>query len=527
MKGLMYLYKRTIANRVKKALKRPRTYAVAVVIAFYAVLVFYGFLIMAKEANMQKPENFVTILAMLVLFVIPSNVISYARRKGLLFQPAQTHFVFPAPVNPKLVLMFAAMRNFLINLVLGIIIVIAGVWMFHISLLKMLIYFLFFVVFETILEASIVIFCYGNEKLHERFFKGLTVVMYIFMAIMVGVGAFLLLTREASFAVIQEYLAMPVIQLIPIVGWNIAVIHLIIMGADVVNIVGTILFLISTVVMFVLANRMKCTGEYYEDAAKFADMYKEIKEKQKRGEVSVGFGKKKKYKEASVEYKGNYAKAIYFRQMLEYKKSKTFIFGWNTLVCLGIGILIAAYGIVNDIDAEFGQWKVFAIPAVMAYLIFILSGYATKWSKELENPYTYLIPDSPLKKVWYSTKIEHIRAIVDGILLTVPGAVVWGINPALTILTVLLYICLKANLLYYGMLADVIIGKSLGSTGRTLVKMLLQGIAMTAGIIAAVIGYFAFGMEAAFSMMILVVGLLTFAGAVGASVSFTKMEVLD
>ena len=279
--------------------------------------------------------------------------------------------------------------------------------------------------------------------------------------------------------------------------------------------------------MFLLARKMKCTGEYFEDAAKFAEEYQIRRDKQKKGEVSLGFGKRKQYKDASVEYKGNYAKAIYFRQMLEYKKNKTFIFGWNTLLCLGLGILIAVYGYVNDIEETFGSGKVFVIPAVVAYIVFIFSGYATKWSKELENPYTYLIPDSPLKKVWYATKIEHIRAIVDGVLITLPGAVVFGIGPVLTVLTVLLYICLMANRLYYGMLADAIIGKKLGNTGRTLLKMFLQGIAISVAIVAAVVGYFIWGLEAGFFLMILVMGLLTFAGAAIASVSFVKMEVLD
>ncbi len=35
MKGLIYLYKRTIINRIRKALKRPVTYFMAVFILLY------------------------------------------------------------------------------------------------------------------------------------------------------------------------------------------------------------------------------------------------------------------------------------------------------------------------------------------------------------------------------------------------------------------------------------------------------------------------------------------------------------
>ncbi len=213
--------------------------------------------------------------------------------------------------------------------------------------------------------------------------------------------------------------------------------------------------------------------------------------------------------------------------MLEYKKNSTFIFGWNTLLCLGLGILIGVVGYFNDAVSEFGPAKIFIIPGVASYVVFIFSGYATKWSRELENPYTYLIPDAPLKKVWYATKIEHIRAVVDGILITLPGAVVFGIGPVLTVLTILLYVCLQANRLYYGMLADALIGNILGNTGRTLVKVLFQGIAIMIGISAAVVAGLVVSAEAGFLVMIVVMGLLTFAGAAVSSVSFTKMEVLD
>lgn len=527
MKGMIYLYRRTIINRIKKALKRPMTYVAVVFIIAYAAMISFSVYVSAKEADIASPENLVTLLSITILVMLPGNIISYARRKGLLFRPAETHFIFSSPVSPKMALMFTAVKSFSGNIILGIIIAVAGVFCFGAGILQMTVYFMFFVVFETILESSIIIFCYGNERLHEKFFKGLTIVMYAFMAVIVGIGVYLLLSRKPEFGVIREYLSMPVIKLIPIVGWNIAVADLIFLGADVVNVTGTVLFLVSVIGMFIVARKMKCTGEYYEDAVKFAWEYQDKRDKAKKG-VVVGFGKKK-YREATVKYKGNYAKAIYFRQLLEYKKSKTFIFGWNTFICFVVGVVLAVFGYLNRAWESDNMAKVFVIPGIIAYMVFILSGYATKWSKELENPYTYLIPDSPMKKVWYATKIEHIRAVADGILITVPGAVAFGLNPALTVLTVLLYVCLMANRLYYGMLADALIGNSLGATGRTVLKMFLQGFAIGIGIMAGVTGYFVLGgkIEIAFFIMVLITSALTFAGAVGASVSFNRMEQLS
>lgn len=528
MKGLAYLYQRTIINRIKKALKRPVTYLMAVFILLYALMICNSLNLMMEGGNFNSPENYVTVLSIFVFWLIPANLISYARRRGLLFRPSEVHFVFSSPVSPKMVLMFAGVKSFSINILIGLVVAVAGAVWVEVSALQALLYLLFFVVFESILEASAIIFCYGNEKLPEKFFKGLVVAMYLFMGAIVGIAAFLMITREPSFGLLQEFFSMPAIQLVPVVGWNVAAIRLIFLGPDTVSLIGAALFLASTVLMFLAAWRMDCTGAYYEDAMKFADEYQERRAKQKKGVASVPWLEKhRKFKRASVEYKGSYAKAIYFRQMLEYKKNPTFIFGWNTLLCLGLGILIGAVGYFNDAVREFGAGKIFIVPGVASYMVFIFSGYATKWSKELENPYTFLIPDTPLKKMWYSTKIEHFRAAVDGIFITLPGAVVLGLGPALTALTVLLYICLQANRLYYGMLADALIGNILGNTGRTLIKTLLQGLAIGIAAAVAVIAGVLVSVEAGFLAMVVMMGALTFAGAAAASVSFAKMEVLD
>ena len=527
MKGLIYLYQRTIINRIKHALKRPAAYLMGAFILLYMAMIFFSFDMMIQEGDFGSPKNVVTILSGIILMLIPGNIISYSKRRGLLFRPSEVHFVFSSPVSPKMVLMFAGAKSFAINFLLGIAVAVFGRLWFDIGIFQAIAYFLLSAVCESFLEASLIIFCYGNERFTEKFFKRLVVLMYLFMAVIAGAAVILLLAREPSFQLIQDYFALPVIQLVPIVGWTIAVIRLMFLGPDTVNLIGTALYLGSTVFLSIAAWKMKCTGAYYEDAMKFADDYQKILQNKRKGIANIPWKKKSKLRQATVEYKGVYAKAIYFRQMLEYKKNATFILGWNTLLCLGLGIVIAAVGYFNDAVSEFGEAKIFIIPAVVAYVTFIFTGYATKWSKELENPYTYLIPDTPLKKVWYATKIEHYRSIVDGILVTVPGAIVFGLNPVLAILTVLLYVCLQANRLYYNMLADALVGNLLGNFGKSMVKLLFQGFAMGAAIGVALMAGLILGVETGFFMMILVTGILTFAGAAIASISFTRMEVAD
>lgn len=523
----MYLYRTLLKNRIKMALKKAVTYILLVFIVLYVFLIGGSLGTLVTEFHLDNPENLAVLLSILIFFILPSNLISYSRRKGLIFKPADVHFVFPAPVNPKQVLLFAGIKNLVINVVLALLVAAMGVIFFRTGIVRILLYVLFYLIFENILEGSMMVLCYGNEKLPAGFFKALTVVCYGLMAVFVAVAVLMLMRESPSFAVVSEYLSLPVIQLIPVVGWNIAVIRLILIGPTVLNVICALLFCLTTLVLFALAYRVKCVGEYYEDAAKFADDYQEMKRNKQKGVVTVSLGKKKKFRKAEVEYRGTCAKAIYYRQLLEYKKSRFFIFGFNTLISLIVGVGIAVLAVFTDMAAEMNMNKIFIIPGIMAYIVFIFSGYATKWSKELENPYTYLIPDSSLKKMWYSTKIEHIRALVDGALMTVPGAVVLGLTPVQTVLIILLYVCLMANKLYYFMLADLIIGQVLGTVGRSIVKLFFQGIAIGIAVAAAVIGGIFLGIEAGFAIMILVTLVLTFLGALIAAISFNKMEVLE
>lgn len=527
MRSFFYLYEKTIKNRVKKALKKPVTYIFTLFIIGYIVMVASSLGMMIEEFHVNNPQSLSVILSALIFFILPSNLISYSKRKGLLFRPADVHFVFPAPVNPKQVLLFAGIKNLAINVLLVLFVGAMGIIYFHTGVLKMLIYVLLYLVLENVLEGSMMILCYGNEKLPERFFKVLTVICYVLMAVFVVAAAAMMMKEGPSFKVISDYLSLPVIQIIPVVGWNIAMIRLIFVEATALNIVCTALFLVFTLVLFVLAFRAKCVGEYYEDAAKFADDYEELRVNKKKGIATISMGKKKKFKNAQVEYKGAYAKAIFYRQLLEYKKSRFFIFGFQTLVSLIVGIGIAVMAVLTDMAADNDASKIFVIPGIMAYIIFISSGYATKWSRELENPYTFLIPDGSIKKLWYSTKMEHIRAVADGILITLPGAVAMGLTPVQTVLIILLYVCLMANRLYYFMLADVLIGTVLGTTGRSLVKLFLQGIAIGIAVLAAVVGGMLLGLEAGFLIMIVVTLVFTLLGALGAATSFEKMEIME
>lgn len=519
MKPIFYLYKRTWINRVKRAVKKPVTYIWLFFFLFYFVLILNSITKASDVPWLQQPSLLTALLTVVVFIFIPSNLISYTRKKGLIFRQSDIHFLFPSPVSPKKILLYAHIRTVLSGTFLNLLVTICGVYLFHIAVWKMLVYFVFSCVIENILEAALMVLCYGNEKFGRKQMLAVRIMLYIFIGIFVVTGVMACVTQGISFESVLSYLHSPVIQLVPVIGWYIAFLHLLFMGPAAVNIIGSILYFAAVIVLLILAVRMKCTGAYFEDATKFADDYEEARSRSKKGEVAV-VGQKKKFGKAEITYKGNGAKALFYRQLLEYKKNRFFIFGINTLVSLGIGIILAFLGY----RGELGEYAPFIILGVMAYLIFIFSSYTGKWGKELQKPYTYLLPDTSFHKLWYSTLIEHIRAFIDGCLITLPVGIVLHLPWFVIFMTVAVYVCLQASKLYATIMVEAFLGNILGNTGKAYTRLLFEGLVIVVAIVGTAIGTLLVSMEMGYLILLLVTVLMTGGMMAVAAVNFDKME---
>lgn len=524
--ALFYIYRKSFKNRVKKALHKPVTYVYIVLIVLYLVMVFYSlqysFEDIFKEYAIEENAVLTAILTVIAFIFIPSNLISYSKRKGLIFKQSDIHFLFPTPIRPKRILIYAHIRTVLLGTIFSIIMTIGGVLWFHMPVWKMLVYFLFSCVLENLLEGALMILCYGNESLNKRQMLCIQLLMYVIIGAFVLTGVAVYIRQGVGITAVVEYLHSPMIQLIPVLGWYIAVLHLIFMEATAVSVVGTVLFVVVTIVLIWMALRMKCTGEYFEDAMKYAEDYEAARRKSKNGEMAV-VGWKKKYGRAAVSYKGSYAKALFYRQLLEYKKNRFFIFGFYTLLCLGVGIAIAVAGY----QEQLGEYVPFVILGVMAYLTFVFAGYAGKWGKELTYPYTYLIPDSAFHKLWYATLIEHIRALTDGCLLTIPVAVVLAIPMVQVVLIIGVYVCMQACRLYAEVMVEAFLGNILGSVGKQFTRMFFEAIVIGIGVAAAAVGTVFISFEVGLILLMTATVLMTAAMMIVASLNFERMESVD
>ena len=83
MGAILYLYHRAFINRLKKALKKPVTYIYIILGGLYLGMMLFGFGTMASEFGVDNTRGLVAILTFMIFFLMPANIISYTKRKGL------------------------------------------------------------------------------------------------------------------------------------------------------------------------------------------------------------------------------------------------------------------------------------------------------------------------------------------------------------------------------------------------------------------------------------------------------------
>lgn len=521
MGAVGYLYRRTLANRVKKALHKPVTYVYIVLILFYLSVVPFSLRMIAEEWRIDSPDGMVFVLTFLALWIVPGNLAAYAKRKGLVYRNSDVHFLFPSPVSPKRVLLYAYIRTLFMQVLLNLFAVACGVIIFRVAAWRLILYVIFSLVVENVAEGSLMLMLYGSERLGEKQRKWIVRAAYGLIGALVLIGVYYYLTQGMSTATVANFLKSDAVKMVPLVGWYISVIHLLFGGASTMSIVGSFLYICLLAAAVLGAVRMKCTGAFYEDAAKFAEDYEEVLENQRQGGTRMRIGKKQKFGRASVHWKGTGARALFYRQLLEYKKSKFFIFDINTLFSLGAGIAIAWLYVR---EGGFDGMEPYVIPLASAYITFIFTTLNGKWAKELKSPYTYLIPDSAFAKLLNATGIQLIQNLINGLLITVPGAVVMGMSPVTAVLCVAACAVLASNKLYALAVAEIAVGGTLGTVGKQLFQLFIQCFVIMAAVLGAVLGAMAGGVTLAYCIADVFLVLFTLAFMVIAALNFYKME---
>ena len=220
----------------------------------------------------------------------------------------------------------------------------------------------------------------------------------------------------------------------------------------------------------------KLNTDYYEDVLAATDRNEELAEMKKSGKGNINYGRKKfrKIKSGSI---GSGASAVFFRHLLEYKKSGIPFIDKITFIMLGMGI--GSRYIFKGANMNI-------ILYVSIYMLFFFT-FQGKWGQELSKPFIYLIPYSSISKLFYATLGDLIKYTIDGLVLFVVAGIIFKSGVVISILCAVSYASFGAIYTYGDVLSRKVLGKDHSKNLEMFIKMGITLLLVLPGLITFIV----------------------------------------
>ena len=527
-KSLQFLMKRSIINSFKNILKKPLK-SIGMFLAFvYFLFLPFIMMNMISDFGFNTPSGFVIISTVTTLYLITPTTLSYFKRKGVIFKKQDIHFILSAPTSPKQALIYALLKQAPLNLIMQISVGIAAYFVFNINLLTTLIYLFVSLVFSNLLSYSLAIIMYASESITLKQKTWIRNSVYLMLLLFTLALLSQVIPRVLASGFQLDYLVTllthPLVLLLPIFGWQLGWLNLIILGMNPVNLIASLLFFTSSIALAYYAYTMPCQGEYYEDALSFSENMAIIESKGGDHTFAEAFGIKKKTHASKGKLQGKYGQVIFFKQVMERRKTHRFFLSLGDLVYLlgGIGIGVFHYFVDDVIDpAYFFQIMI----GISLYLALFFNPKET-WRNEFSSYYLFLIPDKFMTKLLYASSLEHLMSLIRSLLLTIPAGVLLGASFLQIFYAIVAQTILKAMMTYVAIFIRGVLAAKIGKMPAQFVSVLVSFTIVIIPVIILVVS-FALGNLASFLMILLYSSLMMVLFLYLSSRFLTNIETLN
>jgi len=525
-KAIAYLFNCNFRNNLKLLRHKPLKFVGILISTAYFIALPFFMIDMFRDMGIDNPNGFVVFGSFFALYLSLPSILTYFKRKGVLFLNSDVNFIFATPVPPKWGLIYGLFKNIYLKMLMQLVVPVIAIFLFHVSVLQALLYMICDFVLSNIISYSLASIMYGSEKISERQKKIIPLIVYAFMGVVTLWFGYEIYLNGFTLASLAKVVTGPVFLLIPYIGWQVGLLNLIIYGASTIRIISTVLYVSLALVLFYSAKQMKCTGDYYEEALSFADNYEQAIERNKNGSFQF-FGRKSKINKSKAVLSGKYASVIFGRQVLSYRRQHRYLVRFGDILHLAIGIFILF--IINDGGEAFSLNLFFYVIMGISIYFGVFFSALNTWRREFDHYSLYLIPDKNINKLFYATLLEHVSSLFRGILLITPIAIGAHISLLNTILGILVFMFMKSVIVYVGILFKDIIGSHVGKSLASILTMFVNmlALAIPLGIGAAVIILLNSPVWLAFISVIIYCTLIDWVGLSISARSLVHIEALD
>lgn len=445
---LVYLTVVKLKNQLKQTVRQPSRLIYGLfLLAMLALVIFSGNMETEMDRRPLSELTAVMVLFYSLMFLISfMNGVNGGAGNYPMFTLSDVSMLFPSPLRPNKVLAYGLFRQLGLSLLMGFFLLFQYSWL-H-SLYGLEYAHLLLIVAGYALSLFLGQVCamaaYTRTSGNEGARKAIKYAAY-------GItGAFLLgllwSAMPAGLFAGQSPSALNIGEVIekgaaflstigvyfPVSGWAAGFIGGLLSGNFAAVGISLALMLATFGVMLLLVIKNK--NNYYEDVLQTAEVAQSAITAKKEGQPAEVTPKNVRLGKTGLN-KGNGAGVIFFKHIVENRRSGVFIFSKTALMFMAIIIVTAfVYGqIFNEKDSMSSLVALFTMSTYMQ----MFSEGVGRFSWELTKPYLYLIPEPPFKKLLMATGETLLTDCFEAVAIYVPVAAILGLSPATCVLCIL------------------------------------------------------------------------------------------
>ena len=501
MNSLMYLNICSFKNRFLEAVRSPKLLAKALIMIFMCLLFVVSAIVGVSTGGLMEPLLLKGVL--FVLFLLPY----WAGRFGGVgsFGMEDVNFVFTAPILPRTVLLAGLWRRFSGMLVISFAVVIV-LFFFEVEFMYILIAGIFCFVLTVVCKLLGMYMFVAYRKVYRW-------IGFFGMALLLGFGVFYVYRAgwewmPGILGLLDSY----VFAFTPLVGWAVAGAFSFMTGQMLAGLIYLSLLLAAGGYFFWTVYRS--SPDFYDELLGVPAIASDIDSEPVGRPLAAS--KAVATQKSRVGLAGTGAAVFFHKHVREISRiSWAGVIGSGTLWGMALAVIWGLYARDYDTGIEFiahifGRMGIPSgnILAVLVPLVIIMAAYPQfdHGFLEMYNPYFYLVPEPPRRKLLWVSMVRIVKVCVMTVLVLGPAGVISRTAPSIVLAAMLAYLACAFMVLGLRLAMVRLLGVVSGARQKlvsTLPVMFFVGV----GLLGVLVAFF-FGPED----LGLLIGLLGFAG---------------
>ncbi|ROR30828.1 putative ABC exporter [Mobilisporobacter senegalensis] len=483
MRGLIYLLLTIMKNRLLSLKKKPAILVIYILCALSIIGMLIASTFMPADTttlpNLADIRILYGVVAGIGLIFGYTFVNTGLSTGGTLFTMSDVSLLFVSPVSPIRILIYGLIKQLGTTFLTSIFILFQYVNLkksFNISGTGML--FIFFIYgimifFGQLLSIAVYVYTNGNSKKK-------TIIRSIVYLIFIGIAFFVYQNYRLNGDILESLLDTAdskLFQMVPLAGWAAMFIKAYIEKDLLFLIIGLGLFILASILIILMITAGE--ADYYEDVLLSTEINYNKLQAAKEGKITKTKKKIKLRKNELGIQKGNGANVLFYKHLLEAKRSSRLIFvdSYTIMVTLGAGAL--SYFVNTDFVG-------YIILGTLVYILFFFT-IMGKLTIELTKPFIYMIPDKSIKKLLAASLTNIIKPYIDGLIIFGVVGLITGTSPLLNIFFALAYGSSAMLFISFTILSQRFLGGQLNKVVLFMFGMGLLMLIISPGIIASIV----------------------------------------